>query len=62
MDISAMSLGHAALLFVLPASLVGAGKLVWHPGEGIERGWIAILFIALCADVALEAVLGKLVI
>ena len=59
MDISAMGIGQAALLFALPAALAGIGKLAAQRGEGFDRGWCGILFIALCAGLALEAILGR---
>ncbi|RRN79346.1 MULTISPECIES: hypothetical protein [Pseudoxanthomonas] len=59
MDISLMGLGHALLLFALPAALVGVGKLVSPGHRGFERGWCGVLFIALCAAVAAQAVLSR---
>ena len=59
MDIHAMGLAHAALLFALPVGVVGIGKLVWHRNGGIERGWCGALFIGLCMASALLAVLDR---
>lgn len=59
MDISMMGLGHAALLFAVPAALAGVGKLLSPHAGGFERGWCGVLFIALCAACAVQAVLVR---
>ncbi|GEM_PF-494590 len=59
MDISMLGLGHAALLFALPAALAGVGRLLAPGPGGFERGWCGVLFIALCAALAAHAVLVR---
>jgi len=60
MDISLMGLGQAALLFALPIGLAALGRLVSPQSGGFDRGWCGVLFIALCAACAAEAVLSRL--
>ena len=62
MDISLMGLGHVLLLFALPAALVGVGKLVSPGHRGFEPGWCGVLFIALCAAIAAQAVLARVAV
>jgi len=62
MDISFMGLGHVLLLFALPAALAGVGRLVSPGHRGFEPGWCGVLFIALCAAIAAQAVLARVAV